>query len=177
MPTRRKVFVSYHHADQGEVDEFVRAFDHYRDVFIARGLGREMSQDVIDSQDTDYVMRRIRELYLANSSVTLVLVGRCTWARRYVDWELQASLRSGSTTTPNGVFGIVLPSAASSPVAPDRLKRNVAKDGTKYAHWYHYPQDSASLFTWIEEAFAARSTKAHLIDNPRDRLLYNRACP
>jgi antiphage defense system Thoeris ThsB-like protein len=176
VPIRRKVFISYHHADQDEVDRFIRTFDHNRDVFIARGLGREMSQDIIDSLDTAYVMSRIRELFLADSSVTLVLVGRCTWARRYVDWELQASLRSGQTVTPNGVLGIVLPSAAQSPVAPDRLQRNVANDGSKYARWYHYPLSADILSGWIEEAFAARTTKAHLIDNPRERFAYNRNC-
>ncbi|MDR0479523.1 MAG: TIR domain-containing protein, partial [Burkholderiaceae bacterium] len=61
---RRKCFISYHHADQIEVDKFVKEFDHKRDLFISRGLGTEMSQDIIDSTDTDYVMRRIRELYL-----------------------------------------------------------------------------------------------------------------
>jgi hypothetical protein len=64
---RRKCFISYHHADQREVDQFVRGFDHEHDTFIARGLGQEMSQDIIDSNDTDYVMRRIRELFLKDS--------------------------------------------------------------------------------------------------------------
>ena len=109
---RRKCFISYHHDDQDEVDTFIRTFDHEKDAFISRGLGHEMSQDIIDSNDTDYVMRRIRELFLKGSSVTLILLGRCTWARRYVDWEIQASLRSGTTVTPNGLLGIKLRSYA-----------------------------------------------------------------
>ncbi len=177
MPIRRKVFISYHHADQVEVDTFVRTFDHNRDVFIARGLGREMSRDIIDSQDTDYVMRRIRELFLEDSSVTLALVGRCTWSRRYVDWELQSSLRRGETVTPNGLFGIVLPSARENPIAPDRLRRNLASDDSKYARWYHYPTSADTLSGWIEEAFSARTTTAHMIDNPRERFDNNRSCP
>ena len=54
---RHKVFISYHHADQDEVEEFVDTFDHERDVFITRALGVEMEQDIIDSDDPDYVMR------------------------------------------------------------------------------------------------------------------------
>lgn len=103
---RHKCFISYHHDDQDEVEEFIETFDHERIVFIARALGAGMEQDIIDSDDTDYVMRRIRELYLKDSTVTLVLMGKCTWARRYVDWEIQASLRSGETVTPNGLLGI-----------------------------------------------------------------------
>jgi MTH538 TIR-like domain (DUF1863) len=69
-----------------------------------------MAEDIIDSDDTDYVMRRIREVYLKGSTVTLVMLGRCTWARRYVDWEIQASLRQDRGIVPNGLLGIKLPS-------------------------------------------------------------------
>ena len=47
-----------------------------------------MEQDIIDIDNTDYVMRRIRELYLKDSTVTIVLIGKCTWARRSIDWEI-----------------------------------------------------------------------------------------
>lgn len=171
-----KVFISYHHADQDEVNEFIEKYDDKHQVFISRALG--ISQDIIDSDDADYVMRRIRELYLKDSTVTLVLIGKCTWARRYVDWELQASLRSGETVTPNGLLGIVLPSAGKQPTPPERLQLNLPDDTKNgYARWYWYPKSSKDLETWIEDAFQARTTRRHLIINPRDRFRYNRSCP
>ena len=30
---RHKTFISYHHADQEGVDDFIKTFDHERDVF------------------------------------------------------------------------------------------------------------------------------------------------
>jgi len=179
---RHKVFISYHHDDQDEVEEFIETFDHERKVFIARALGVGMEQDVIDSDDTDYVMRRIRELYLKDSTVTIVLIGKCTWARRYVDWEIQASLRHGDIVTPNGLFGIVLPSAGKNPIAPDRLKKNLPdKFGDKeypgYAQWYVYPKQKDSLSNWIEDAFQARINRVHHIANPRERYINDRKCP
>lgn len=96
--------------------DFVAAFDHAADGFIARGIGAGMAGDIVDSTDTDYVMTRIRQDYLRDSSITLVLIGNCTWSRRYVDWELQASLRGGSTVTPNGVLGIKLPAIREPPI-------------------------------------------------------------
>src|SRR5690606_9063791 len=106
---RRKCFISYHHdGDQGAVDTLIRQFDHGRNLFIARGLGQEMPGDVINSTDPEYVMRRIRELFISDSSVTIVVLGRCTWARRYVDWEIQASLRYSDESLPNGLLGIRL---------------------------------------------------------------------
>lgn len=71
---RRKCFISYHHADQEAVNAFVRRFDHEHDSFIARGLGEEMPGDVINSTNTDYVMAKIRERFLSDSTVTIVLL-------------------------------------------------------------------------------------------------------
>lgn len=175
---RHKVFISYHHADQTEVDKFVNTFDKEKDVFIARGIGFEMSDDIINSDDPDYVMRKIRELYLKDSTVTIVLVGKCTWARRYVDWEIQSSLRHGDSTTPNGLLGIVLPSVKTNPLAPNRLKLNLGEgeDSPGYAQWYYYPDTTQTLAKLIDLAFAARTNLAHLIQNPRERFSYNKTC-
>lgn len=169
---RRKVFISYHHKDQDEVEEFV---DNFGDVFITRALGLEMTQEIINSTDTDYVMRKIRELYLTDSTVTIVMIGKCTWSRRYVDWEIQASLRHGDIVTPNGLLGIVLPSANSNPIPPERLERNLGEDN--YANWYWYPKLKSILAREIEEAFQNRTKRAHTIVNPRERFKYSKTCP
>lgn len=174
---RHRVFISYHHANQREVDDFVTTFSDERHVFIKRGLGEEMSQDIINSTNTTYVMNRIRELYLRDSTVTIVMVGRCTWARRYVDWEIQATLRAGAASTRNGLIGIVLPSAARNPAAPNRLNINLPRDRTAaYGRWYHYPQRRDTLAGWIDDAFRARSSRGHLIVNPREKFVNNRQC-
>ena len=178
-PVRHKVFISYHHDDQEEVEEFIETFDRERKVFIARALGVGMADDVINSNDTDYVMRRIRELYLKDSTVTIVLIGKCTWARRYVDWEIQASLRHGEIVTPNGLLGIKLPSYKSNGY-PNRLNLNLKQDGQPedcYARVINYPARKDTLAKWIEDAFQARTTRADLIVNPRSRFKYNRSCP
>ena len=57
MP-KRKIFISYHHADQDEVEGFLDEFD---DSFIAEVLGVSDEDDFIDSDDPDYIMRRIRD--------------------------------------------------------------------------------------------------------------------
>lgn len=177
---RHKCFISYHHDNQDEVDQFVATFDHDRDVFIARGLGQEMAQDIIDSDNTSYVMQRIRELYLIDSTVTIVLMGKCTWARRYVDWEIQASLRHGQTVTANGLLGIKLPShPMRNGQFPNRLNANLKQSDDQedcYARWIEYPTRSDTLANAIDAAFSRRTTHENWINNPRDRFLYNRSC-
>ena len=137
-----------------------------------------MADDIINSDDTNYVMRRIRELYLKDSTVTIVLIGKCTWARRYVDWEIQASLRQGETIKPNGLLGIKLPSYNNNGY-PERLNMNLLQDDEQedcYARVINYPKRKDTLKNAIEDAFQARTKRRHLIVNPRDRYKYNRHC-
>ena len=160
---------------------FLSVFDYAADAFIARGLGAGMAGDIVNSTNVDYVMSRIRQGYLHDSSITLVMIGNCTWSRRYVDWELQASLRSGPSTTPNGVLGIKLPSYVSGQY-PERLNENLVAPGPLgflvdcYARVYDMPSSVDQFVAYLEDAYNARTARAHLIINPRERLVYNRNC-
>jgi hypothetical protein len=120
----------------------------------------------IDSENTDYVMRRIRERYIGDSTVTIVLLGDCTWARCYVDWEIQASLYQREGSLPNGLLGIRLPSTSSTAKKPDRLERNVTSG---YAKVYKYTYSVNMLAGYINKAFFARQKLSYLIDNPMKR--------
>ena len=161
-----KCFISYHADDKSAVDDFSSKFSG---SFIHRGIS--MAEDIIDSENTDYVMRRIRELYLQDSTVTIVLIGKCTWARRFVDWEVQASLRQPKDGYANGVVAIQLWDSFSK--LPNRVKLNV---DSGYSKFYEYPSSSAGLSNIIEEAWNARFDKSNLIVNLRDRYGYNRQC-
>lgn len=161
-----KCFISYNAADKVAVDRFCET---YSGSFIRRGL--KMEDDIINSNDTDYVMRRIRQLYLQDSTVTIVLIGKCTWARKFVDWEVQASLRNPANGYPNGLVAIQL--WKSYTMLPQRVQWN--RD-SGYAKFYEPPSSSKSLGNMIDEAWSARFDKQNLIVNPRDRFTYNRQC-
>ena len=180
---KHRCFISYHHADQNEVSAFIDKFSTEEKVFTAYGLGRSMADEIINSTDTDYVMRRIRELYLKDSTVTLVMLGKCTWARRYVDWEIQASLRNGLTVTPNGLLGVKLPSFTAGTAFPERLNANLTSDadrvaGMEYRYAAHipYPTSADGLASAIDAAHSRRITHAKNIVNKRDKFGYNRNC-
>lgn len=83
---RRKVFISHYKGDRDEVDAFIDRFANRDRAFIPKVLGANDNDEFISSNDTEYVMRRIREMYLQDSTVTIVLLGSCTHSRRYVDW-------------------------------------------------------------------------------------------
>jgi hypothetical protein len=172
MPlTRHKTFLSYHHDDSALVDKFIAEFDDTHDSFITRGI--RAPEDLINSNDPDYVMGQIRSRFLADSTVTIALIGRCTWTRRFVDWEIQSSLRRPAVGSPNGLLAILLDRTADRGKLPDRVKRNV---DSGYASFQKYPPGPSTLGSWIDAAYQARTLKASLIVNPRDRFTYNRSC-
>ncbi|WP_368859832.1 TIR domain-containing protein [Agromyces mediolanus] len=160
-PIRHKVFISYHAVDAVEVLEFIEG---NTDVFIPRAIGMEEDgSDIIDSTNVAYIRQTIKSKFLRDSTVTLVAIGECTWARKFVDWEIYTSLRSDPT--PNGLLAVQLPSVAgSSPSIPARLSANLAPNGeTGYANYYVPPTSQSSLRSWIQEAFDGRTSRASLL--------------
>lgn len=75
----------------------------------------ESLNEAIDSDDEDYIMRKIREDYLSDSTVTIFLIGNHSSEiegeeeQKYIKRELQASLYNGKNNSRNGILGVVLP--------------------------------------------------------------------
>lgn len=173
---KRRVFISHYRGDRVEVDDFIEKFANQEKVFTPYVLGANDNDEFIKSTKPDYVMSQIREKYLLDTTITIVLIGSCTHSRRYVDWELKSSLRQGDYT-PNGVIGILLPSQGSSAHLPPRFRDNWTKEHIDcYARYWAYPSSAEVLGRWIEDAYAARTTRAHLIQNSQDMMGYNSQC-
>jgi hypothetical protein len=131
-PSKPRVFISYHHGnDKHWYDQFSMIFGDAYDIFTDRSVDRE-----IDSNNTDYVMRVIRGDFMTGTAMTIVLCGRDTWKRKYVDWEIKATLDKR-----HALLGIGLPDAAGAPV-PDRLRDNLL---TGYACLYEWPKTQSLL--------------------------------
>jgi hypothetical protein len=132
MPStkRRKIFVSYHHGeDQWFYDEFSRLFHDAWETVFDNSLERR-----IDSDNTTYVMQRIRDQYITGTSCTILLIGGQTHLRKYVDWEIKATLAKE-----HGILGIVLPSylrnIEGKIIVPDRFHFNVLTGYARYIFW------------------------------------------
>lgn len=161
---KRVVFLTYHHADQAEVDYFIYSFKgSFNDL---RAIGISDEDQFINSSDTDYVLRRIREKYISGTSATIALVGRCTWARRYVDWEVAATLRDNPNDPRGGLLAVQLPSidGRDDVHLPPRLAMNRNYDratGTErgFASYHRYPPSGAAVAQWVEEAIWRRDNR------------------
>ena len=158
MGTRHNIFISYYH-DQDEEDKNTfheMMGDNIVDKSVDLG-------DIIDNNlPSEAVLQRIREDHIAQVSVTVVLIGRCTWQRKYVDWEIGASLRDTQTNPRCGLLGILLPSHPDferrdycSRRIPPRLAANCDED-ISFASVYDWSDDPTEVRSWIHQAFLRR---------------------
>ncbi len=159
LPEKRKIFVSYHHAgDQAYYDALAKMCDDC-DFLTDRSVSR-----LIKSDDPEYQERRIREEYMSGTSVTLVLCGAQTYQRKFVDWEIYATLYKEK-----GLIGVRLPLVVPDPMTgkvtvPFRLHTNIESG---YALWRTWQAlSAANLRSWIEEAL---NKDKSLIQNWQDK--------
>lgn len=173
--TRHKCFVSYHVDDIAEVETFLNEFGT---EFIPRSVGVTVEDDFVDSTDEDYIKQRIRELYLTDSTVTIVLLGSCTWARKFVDWEISSSLRNDANNKRSGLLVYPLPSMQNTAKLPNRVADNWTsgdEDGS-YARYLTYPTSTTMIRSNIESAFGDRLSKANQVNNSRALRTANASC-
>ena len=98
-----KTFISFYHEGEGHLkDEVVR--QGHEGEFIDKSVG---DGDIDPFLEEDTIMRKIREEYLYDSTVTLVIVGWKTAFRPYINSEIQASLRDTSNNRHNGLFAAI----------------------------------------------------------------------
>lgn len=158
-----------------EVESFI---EDYGSEFIARCVGVTEESDFVDSTDEDYIKRRIREDYLTDSTVTIVLLGKCTWSRKFVDWEISSSLRNDSNNKRSGLLVIPLPSMNNTAKLPARVKDNWKENdqANSYALYKSYPNSGKGLKRMIQSAFDARSNKGGKVNNSRSLRKNNSSC-
>lgn len=154
---RRKVFVSFHSEDEKYKDKFVNMLE-------GRIVDRSVRDGDIDKKlKVAEIRRKIRDDFIAGATVTAVLVGCCTWQRKYVDWEIGASLTDTRHNDRCGLLGILLPTHPyynkidniNYRLVPPRLTCNVeGKDPFAYIH--NWTKDETKLAQWINQAFRRR---------------------
>ncbi len=165
-PTRLTCFVCYHDADFSDVESFIR---QYGTEFIPRCIGVNEKDGFVGSLDDHYIISRVREEILGDSTVTILLLGMETWHQRFVDWEIAASFHETAARSRNGILAMPLPSMGNKAVLPDRVRDNHARaDVDKSSVIYaSYPATRESLRTMLDRADKSRLDEYRTVDNTR----------
>ena len=154
----RKVFVSYYHRlDKAAADKFRTFFSDERDVFIDKSIRVDVGANTIRT-----IKKKLRTL-IADSSVTVVLIGSQTGGRWWVDWEIYNSLRKSHGNERNGLLGILIP--RKSHWIPKRLEQNVPGMGDIIS----WPSNYRTLVNEIEKAYDKRQNTPDLSAPLRQR--------
>lgn len=158
MTNRHKTFISYHHAnDEQYKNAFMKIFADIHDVIIPWDV--EIG-DIDPNLKTETIRQKIRDEYLRDSTVTIVLIGTQTWQRKHVDWEISSSIRDTEFNPRAGLLGIFLPSYPLTDnkynpyTVPPRLYKNVE---CGFAKLYKWSNNSDEIQKWIHEAFERRN--------------------
>lgn len=140
-----KVFVSYsHRLDQSATDDFRDFFSNERDVFIDKSIREDIGE-----YQNETIKNRLRAL-ISDASVTIILIGKDTGGRSWVDWEIYNSLRTGFQNERNGLLGIRIP--YKEHWTPQRLLDNSPTMGL-IIDW---PSNYRTLANAIEDAYDCR---------------------
>lgn len=159
MVKRHKVFVSYHHEnDQCYRDSFESTMVDIFDIMVSKSVN---PNEVDDNLNTERIRQIIRDNYLKDSTVTVVLIGTETWKRKYMDWEIAASIRDTKNNPRSGLLGIFLPTYTltlnkefNPYTIPPRLYDNWKKG---FAQLYEWSLEPSKVIKCIDRAFNDRN--------------------
>lgn len=151
-----KTFVSYHHSSQ-DLKYREKFEEMLGDLIVSKSV---QDGDIDPDLPDETVRQKIRDEYLRDSTVTVVLIGPETWKRKHVDWEIGSSLRDTKYNSRSGLLGILLPTYPlysqrkyNAHTIPPRLYDNLEN---KFTSLYLWEEDALSIQGWIHAAFERR---------------------
>lgn len=173
MSNRHKVFVSYHHA----LDEVYKTkFERFGSIFDVLVPGSVNDGDIDSNLPAETIRQKIRDEYLRDTSVTVVLIGAETWQRKHIDWEIGSSIRQTAYNPRSGLLGILLPTYPRTDASkynprtiPPRLYDNIK---CEFATIFNWSDNPTTVQGWIHDAYLRKSTKQP--DNSRQSFGKNR---
>ena len=104
--SKHKVFICYHHEGDQLFKERLVRMSESKDVFIDKSVD---TGEIDDSLPPQRIRAEIRDKFLRDSTVTIVLAGQNTKRRKHVDWEIYSSMINGKINKKSGILVINLP--------------------------------------------------------------------
>lgn len=138
---RHKVFISYCHKDeQSYKDQLIRMTRYNYEKGIVESIFDDYSVgdgDIDDTNMTDEQIRvEIRDKYIKNATVMILLCGQHTKERKHIDWEIHAAMYHSDANPQMGIIVINMPSIKQSIRAmDDEEKRILAPFAFDWTHF------------------------------------------
>jgi hypothetical protein len=125
--TRRHFFISHHHADDSRVDQLtdllVRAGNDVRNSSVRMKPANQRRFE--EGRVSDETIRRVLRMKISWATTVVVLVGKETYERPWVNWEIEQAHKQGKR-----IIGIYEPGGTDVP-----LPKALEDYGTRVVAW------------------------------------------
>lgn len=123
----KKVFISFYNKDI-EAKQKLLQLNNQHQIFVD---GSVDTGDITDDLTDETIRLKIRDEYLRDSSVTIVLFGNETSRRKHVDWEIGSSMIDSIKSKKSGIIVIILDSLISennSLIPTEKIRKMVSPE-------------------------------------------------
>ncbi|QVK20849.1 TIR domain-containing protein [Mycoplasmatota bacterium] len=128
---KHKTFVSFHSDDEfykKQLDQL----SEYSDLFVNKSV---KEGDIPDEWPDERIRRVIRDDFLSDTTVTILLVGKNTMKRKFIDWELHASMINTDKNPQSGIVCVNLPTIRQARRASSEREKQLIN---KYGNWTRF---------------------------------------
>lgn len=129
-----KVFISFYHKDdQSFKDELIR-LNNIHHMFIDNSVD---TGDIDDEKMSDEQIRvKIRDEYIKDSDVFVLLCGKNTKHRKHIDWEIHAAMYKSEIKNPIPILVLNLPSSNNNVRKNNDVEKTIIENHLTYKpHW------------------------------------------
>ena len=150
-----KAFVSYHHDNdqlyREHLTNLAENYEAFEDGSVEVG-------EIDDNRSSENIRQIIRDRYLRDTTVTILLCGTETRFRKHIDWELKSSMINGSVNNQSGILVIDLPTTSCN-------SWHASLPGEKDFVYRDYPGPWTRFYTKREYELTYPDMPERIIDN------------
>ena len=129
---KHKVFISYYHQDDQNYKDHLERMNYYGELFVNMSV---RDGDIDDRGMTSEQIRiKIRDEYIKDATVLVLLCGKNTKGRKHIDWELHAAMYNTEKNPKMGILIVNLPGSGNV------LRRASQREGeiiSSNSNWYN----------------------------------------
>lgn len=144
---RHKVFISYYHKDDQQYKDYLINMQELNtQTWQRQSIFEDYSVHENEIDDTGLTSEQIRciirDEYIKDATVLILLCGQNTKSRKHVDWEIHAAMYNSDVNPQMGILVINLPTISQSMISNSESEKDIMGP---FINWETLNKDLSSL--------------------------------
>lgn len=144
---RHKVFISYYHKDDQQYKDYLINMQELNtQTWQRQSIFEDYSVHENEIDDTGLTSEQIRCIirdgYIKDATVLILLCGQNTKSRKHVDWEIHAAMYNSDVNPQMGILVINLPTISQSMISNSESEKDIMGP---FINWETLNKDLSSL--------------------------------